>query len=68
MGVVLVEWPDRLGDALPADRLDVHIHGDEEAAAGEPSSDDESRRIRLTAHGSGYERYVEAARAAGAPA
>ncbi len=60
-GVVLIEWPDRLGDALPPDRLDVRIDGE-----------DEPRRIRLDARGSGYERYVEAwARVAelpGAPA
>lgn len=49
-GVVLMEWPDRLGDALPGDRLDVRIEGE-----------DEPRRIRLEARGTGYERYVEAA-------
>ena len=26
-GVTLVEWPDRLGPALPARRVDVHIDG-----------------------------------------
>ncbi|MEO8207432.1 MAG: tRNA (adenosine(37)-N6)-threonylcarbamoyltransferase complex ATPase subunit type 1 TsaE [Chloroflexota bacterium] len=26
-GVTLVEWPDRLGAALPADRLDIRIEG-----------------------------------------
>jgi tRNA threonylcarbamoyladenosine biosynthesis protein TsaE len=50
-GVVLIEWPDRLGDALPADRLDVRING----------GADESRRIRLAAQGSGYDRYLTAA-------
>jgi tRNA threonylcarbamoyladenosine biosynthesis protein TsaE len=50
-GVVLIEWPDRLGDALPADRLDVRIGGGPE----------EPRRLRLAAVGSGYERYVDAA-------
>jgi tRNA threonylcarbamoyladenosine biosynthesis protein TsaE len=54
-GVVLVEWPDRLGEALPPDRLDVHIDADVEAP----------RRIRLTAHGAGYDRYVESARRLG---
>lgn len=49
-GVVLIEWPDRLGDALPADRLDVHIEGGPEAP----------RRVRVAAVGSGYERYVVA--------
>jgi tRNA threonylcarbamoyladenosine biosynthesis protein TsaE len=50
-GVVLIEWPDRLGDALPADRLDVRIDG----------GPDEARRIRLAAQGSGYDRYLKAA-------
>jgi tRNA threonylcarbamoyladenosine biosynthesis protein TsaE len=36
-GVTLIEWPDRLGDALPADRLDVVIDGEA----------DEPRTIRL---------------------
>jgi len=31
VGVTLVEWPDRLGDALPRDRLDVVIDGDGDA-------------------------------------
>jgi ATPase, YjeE family len=26
-GVLLIEWPDRLGDALPQDRFDVRIEG-----------------------------------------
>ncbi|HUG29368.1 MAG TPA: tRNA (adenosine(37)-N6)-threonylcarbamoyltransferase complex ATPase subunit type 1 TsaE [Candidatus Limnocylindria bacterium] len=52
-GVVLIEWPDRLGDALPADRLDVHIDG----------GPDEQRRLRIAAVGTGYERYVHAAAA-----
>jgi tRNA threonylcarbamoyladenosine biosynthesis protein TsaE len=50
-GVVLVEWPDRLGDALPRNRLDVAIEG----------TGDEPRRIRLTAHGVGHEGYLELA-------
>ena len=63
-GVVLVEWPDRLGNALPADRLDVQIDG----------GPDDRRRLRITAVGTGYERYVQAAAAgndgpaSGAPA
>ncbi|HYK96540.1 MAG TPA: tRNA (adenosine(37)-N6)-threonylcarbamoyltransferase complex ATPase subunit type 1 TsaE [Candidatus Dormibacteraeota bacterium] len=55
-GVVLIEWPDRLGDALPPDRLDVRIDG----AADEP------RRLRTVAHGAGHERYAAAALEAGA--
>jgi tRNA threonylcarbamoyladenosine biosynthesis protein TsaE len=50
VGVVLVEWPDRLGDAIPPSRLDVFIDGT-----------DEARRIRLETVGSGYERYLAAA-------
>ena len=50
-GVVLIEWPDRLGEALPLDRLDVHI----DAPAEGP------RRLLLSAHGAAHERYVAAA-------
>ena len=53
-GVVLIEWPDRLGADLPPDRLDVVIDETEGP-----------RRIRLTAAGSGYERYVTAGGARG---
>ena len=54
-GVVLVEWPDRLGDAIPRSRLDVRIDG----------GADEPRRIEIEAQGQGFERYVEAAAAVG---
>jgi tRNA threonylcarbamoyladenosine biosynthesis protein TsaE len=57
-GVVLIEWPDRLGSALPPDRLDVHIDG----------GADEPRTLRLDARGSGYGRYLTAARRSGARA
>jgi tRNA threonylcarbamoyladenosine biosynthesis protein TsaE len=50
-GVTLVEWPERLGDALPAARLDVRIDG-----AG-----DEPRTITLVAEGERYRRYLVAA-------
>jgi tRNA threonylcarbamoyladenosine biosynthesis protein TsaE len=49
-GVTLVEWPERLGPALPADRLDVQFSG----------SGDEPRTIRLTATASDLERYLAA--------
>jgi tRNA threonylcarbamoyladenosine biosynthesis protein TsaE len=55
-GVVLIEWPDRLGTALPEDRLDLRIDG----------GADEPRRLLLTAHGASHQRYVPAALAAGA--
>ena len=51
-GVVVMEWPDRMGDALPPERLDVVIDG----------SGDEPRTIRLIARGDAYERYLEARR------
>jgi tRNA threonylcarbamoyladenosine biosynthesis protein TsaE len=51
-GVTIVEWPERLGDALPVDRLDVHIDG----------IGDEPRTITLTAWSDRYRRYLEAAR------
>ena len=50
-GVTLIEWPDRLGPALPSQRLDVRIDG---AGEGE-------RRIFLVAHGERAVRYLEAA-------
>lgn len=51
-GVTLVEWPERLGDALPIDRLDVRIEG----------TGDEPRTITLIAWTERYQRYLEAAR------
>ena len=51
-GVTLVEWPDRLGPALPAERLDVVIDG-----AG-----DDERDITVRAVGAGPRRYLEAVR------
>ena len=50
-GVTLVEWPERLGDALPVDRLDVRIGG----------TGEEPRTITLVALGERYRRYLEAA-------
>ena len=55
-GVVLIEWPDRLGDALPPDRLDVRIDG----------GADEPRRLSLEPHGAAHPRYASAAIAVGA--
>jgi tRNA threonylcarbamoyladenosine biosynthesis protein TsaE len=52
-GVVLIEWPDRLADALPSERLDVHIDG----------GGDELRTLRLRAQGDGPRRYLAAAAA-----
>jgi len=50
-GVALVEWAERLGDALPAGRLDVLING----------TGDDERRITLRTGSDDYERYLEAA-------
>jgi tRNA threonylcarbamoyladenosine biosynthesis protein TsaE len=50
-GVVVVEWAERLGEALPASRLEVLIDG----------TGDEERRITLRAGEPGYARYLEAA-------
>ena len=49
-GVTLVEWPDRLGAALPARRLDVRIDG----------SGDEPRSITLLAADPDLRRYLDA--------
>jgi tRNA threonylcarbamoyladenosine biosynthesis protein TsaE len=51
-GVTLIEWPDRLGAALPAERLDIRFDG----------TGDEPRRISLRGHGVGYARYLEGGR------
>ena len=50
-GVTVVEWPDRMRDALPAARLDVLIDG----------TGDEPRAITLRAGDASYRRYLEAA-------
>ena len=55
-GVVLIEWPDRLGPALPDERLDVHID----------SGADDGRTLHLVATGTSHRRYLAAAVAAGA--
>ena len=49
-GVTLVEWPDRLGAALPAQRLDVRIEG----------TGDEPRTIVLRAADPDEARYLDA--------
>lgn len=48
-GVTLVEWPERLGEALPRARLDVRIDG----------VGDEPRRITLESGTDDYRRYLE---------
>ncbi len=47
-GAAIIEWPERLGPRLPADRLDIvlSIHG-------------EGRRARLTRHGAWEGRAIE---------
>lgn len=50
-GVTVVEWADRLGDLLPAARLDVRIEG----------TADEPRRISIEARSPSYRRYCRAA-------
>jgi tRNA threonylcarbamoyladenosine biosynthesis protein TsaE len=50
-GLTLIEWPERLGDALPPDRLDILIEG----------TGDEPRTITLEAASDRYLRYLEVA-------
>jgi tRNA threonylcarbamoyladenosine biosynthesis protein TsaE len=50
-GVTVIEWPERLGDALPTDRLDIRIEG----------TGDEPRTVTLEASIERYRRYLEAA-------
>jgi tRNA threonylcarbamoyladenosine biosynthesis protein TsaE len=49
-GVTVVEWPERMGDVLPASRLDVRIHG----------TGDDPREIELVSGDPAYARFVEA--------
>lgn len=49
-GVALVEWAERLGDALPVSRLDVVIEG----------TGDEPRHVALRTEDPAYRRYLEA--------
>jgi tRNA threonylcarbamoyladenosine biosynthesis protein TsaE len=51
-GLTVVEWPDRMGDVLPAARLDVRIDG----------TGDEPRTIAVVATDEAYWRYVDAVR------
>jgi len=53
-GVTMIEWAERLADAMPDDRLEVVIEG----------TGDEPRQIELRAEGSRYRRYLAAIRAA----
>jgi tRNA threonylcarbamoyladenosine biosynthesis protein TsaE len=50
-GVTLIEWAERLSDAMPSGRLDVLIDG----------TGDDPRGITLVAETAEYARYVEAA-------
>ena len=47
-GVAVIEWAERLGHHLPADRLDIDFEIDGEA-----------RRVRLTPHGAWEERAID---------
>ena len=47
-GAAVIEWPERLGDALPPDRLDIEI-----------ALDGEARRARITPHGAWKGRRLE---------
>jgi tRNA threonylcarbamoyladenosine biosynthesis protein TsaE len=51
-GLTVVEWPDRMGEVLPAARLDVRIDG----------TGDEPRTIAVVATADDYRRYVDALR------
>ena len=50
-GVVIIEWPDRLGGDVPVERLDVRIDG----------GADDPRQLHLEAHGASHRRYIDAA-------
>ncbi|HIJ79714.1 MAG: tRNA (adenosine(37)-N6)-threonylcarbamoyltransferase complex ATPase subunit type 1 TsaE [Desulfobulbaceae bacterium] len=47
-GLTVIEWPDRLGSLMPADRLHIELTSTSETA----------RRAQLTAHGEGWRQRV----------
>ena len=47
--IIVLEWAERVPEALPKDRLDVFLEG----------SGEEARILRLEPHGSAYESVVE---------
>lgn len=49
-GVVVIEWADKIADALPLDRLDIAINAPSES----------SRNLSMTAHGSRAEKLLAA--------
>ena len=51
-GVTVIEWPERLADALPADRLDIRFEG----------SGDEPRQLVVRATGPRHGHYLGALR------
>lgn len=55
-GVTVVEWPERIAEALPDERLEVHLaHGD-----------GDERRLEFEARGERYEKVVAALEGQGA--
>jgi len=54
--VAVIEWAERLGVDLPAERLDVHLTYDVDPQR--PGGDGGARRIRLEAHGEPYDRLL----------
>lgn len=52
--ISIVEWPDRLGAALPTDRLQI-------AFSYDPAAGPDSRQIRLVGHGSWRDRLASIA-------
>ena len=50
-GAAVIEWAERLGHHIPADRVDVEIALDDEDGP-------EARRVRLTPHGAWGERAI----------
>lgn len=56
-GAAVIEWPERLEGALPADRLDIDLAPESGGAEAGPGG--EGRRARLTPHGAWTGRGLE---------
>lgn len=54
-GISLIEWPERMGAQLPANRLEIHL--------SYADNDDDGRRAELVAYGDWGQRLAEASHA-----
>lgn len=52
--ISLIEWPSRLGDETPSDRLDIRITIPKPTSDGNEGGDDSPRSMLLRPHGTAW--------------